>query len=461
MSRDFDEPPHRAAGTGLRDTGIALVGAAPWGTHFCQFYATKDDLAELLVPYFAAGLAAGELCMWITSPPLGVEDAWRALAAAVPDLEVHRRAGRIEILPHDAWYLAGGRFDQERVLRAWVDRLEAGLARGCTGLRLSGNTFWLERADWRSFVEYEAAIDAVIGRYRMLALCTYCVDRCNASEIADVIRNHQFALMKRDGRWERFESFDRRRIEDVLAAERERLAGALAELREIDRRRNDFLATLSHELRNPLAPLKNAAFVLRRAEPASEQARRARDIIERQADQLTRLVDELLDVTRIARGKMELRCARVDLADVVRGAGEDHAFLFTERGLDLAVVVPDGEIWIDGDPGRIAQLVGNLLQNAIRHTPSGGQVSLAVRAPAAAEIRVRDSGEGISPELLGRVFEPFEQGEERGRAGGLGLGLALVKGIAEALRLELTVESIVGQGTTFHVLVPAEAAAKG
>ena len=197
------------------------------GHAFCQFYATKDDLKDVLVPYFKAGLEADEFCMWVTSPPLDVGEAWDALAEAVPDLESYRRRGRIEIIPHTEWYLLGGRFEQDRVLKGWVTKLEDALARGCAGLRLTGNTFWLEKSDWRSFADYEAAVDRVLGQYRMLALCTYSVDRCGASEMADVIRNHQFALIKRDGRWEVFESFDRRRMQDALAVERERLAVTL------------------------------------------------------------------------------------------------------------------------------------------------------------------------------------------------------------------------------------------
>jgi PAS domain S-box-containing protein len=211
----------------MRQTGIEVVGEAPWGTHFCQFYATKDDLRDILVPYFKAGLEANELCMWVTSAPLGVREAWDALAKAVPDLESYRRRGRIEIIPHTEWYLLGGSFEQDRVLKGWVAKLEDALARGCAGLRLTGNTFWLEKANWQSFAEYEAAVDGVLGQYRMLALCTYALDRCGASEVADVIRNHQFALIKRDGRWELFESFDRRRMQDALNMERERLAVTL------------------------------------------------------------------------------------------------------------------------------------------------------------------------------------------------------------------------------------------
>jgi PAS domain S-box-containing protein len=713
-----------------RRTGIDVVGDAPWGTHFCQFYATKEDLRDTLVPYFKAGLEADEYCMWVTSPPLGVEEAWSALARAMPDLDSYRRRQRIEILPHTEWYLRDGKFEQERVLDGWVARLQEALARGCTGLRLTGNTFWLEKADWKTFAEYERAVDEVLGRHRMLALCTYAVDRCGASEVADVIRNHQFALIKRDGRWEVFESFERNRavaalrasesryrllfqnlqdgfaycrmvsdaagrpedfvcldvnaaftrltglrdvagkrasalfpglwsfhpellelcgrvartgrperyeidfrplrmwlsvsvyspepdrfvatfddvtsrkraeertqrqnailsgiarifrealtcrteeelgrvclsiaeevtgsrfafigevnprtgklddlavsdpgwkacrmqpvtghgnrvprsfeirglygrvlrdgkgfftndpsthpdsigtppghpplraflgvpllhagatvglialanreggyrVEDLDAAEalaaavvqallrkraEEEVRRANAQLTDAGRHKDEFLGMLSHELRNPLAPIRNAVYVLEHAEARGEQARHACAVIRRQAEHLTRLVDDLLDVTRIARGKVELKRGRLDLAALVRRAGEDHAALMRERGLELEVAAPREPVCTDGDATRLAQVVGNLLVNSAKFTARGGRVRLALEAAGGfGEIRVRDTGVGMEPDLLERAFEPFVQGERTlGRTdGGLGLGLALVKGLTE------------------------------
>jgi PAS domain S-box-containing protein len=752
----------------LRRSGLDVVGDVPWGTHFCQFYATRDDLLDVLVPYFKAGLEADELCLWVTSAPLGVDEAWAALAEAVPALDAYRRSGRIEIVPHDEWYLRGGVFDQERVLASWVAKLEEGLARGCAGLRLSGNTFWLEKAQWRTFAQYEAAVDRVLGRHPMLSLCTYSVDRCGVAEVADVLRNHEFALVKRDGRWEALEGYEYRRMQDALAEERERVAvtlhsigdgvvttdtagrvtslnrvaeeltgwtqadaagrpvdevfrvvhektgapiegpvatalargetvvlashaalvrrdgrcvsvadsaapirgrdgetfgavlvfrdvtaerraeealreseqrvrqkldailapegdiGALdlaevidapalqslmdrfyqltrvpmavidlagkvvvgvgwqdactrfhrvhpetlkhciesdtqltagvqpgewrlykcknqmwdvatplvvgdhhvgnvfmgqfffedervdyaafeaqaerygfdkerylaalaaaprlsrqavevgmafflnlsamlsrlsysniqlarsvtdrealmgslrqskERLEEADRRKDDFLGMLSHELRNPLAPIRNAVYTLSHADASSEHARRARDVIERQSQQLTRLVDDLLDVTRIARGKIELRRSRLDLAQLVRRAGEDHAGLMHERGIAFSVEAPaDAPVWMEGDAVRLTQVVGNLLHNAVKFTPRGGRVTLAlVVERGAAEIHVRDSGAGMEPELLCNVFDPFVQADRTlaRTSGGLGLGLALVKGLTE------------------------------
>jgi PAS domain S-box-containing protein len=197
--------------TEYRKSGIDIVGDIPWGTHFCQFYRTADDLLDILAPYFAAGLASNEFCMWVTSEPVDGKAAEQALARTVPDLAQRLRDGQMEIIPHDEWYLAGGRFDAKRVLDAWAGRLERARARGFDGLRLSGNTFWLEKKDWKAFTDYEAEVDDVIGKNRILALCTYSLDRCGANEVLDVVRNHRFALARRESRWEVLETAERER----------------------------------------------------------------------------------------------------------------------------------------------------------------------------------------------------------------------------------------------------------
>ncbi len=198
----------------LRKSGLAIIGDVSWGTHFCQFYQTAQDLLDILVPYFRAGLESNEFCMWITSEPLGRAAAERAMQSAVPGFERHVREGRIEIVPYTDWYLRDGRFDSQRVLDAWIGKLEKARAGGFDGLRLSGNTFWLEKSDWKTFTDYEAAIDQVIGRYRMLAACTYSLDRCGAREVLDVIRNHRFALVRRGAAWEVIESADNKRARE-------------------------------------------------------------------------------------------------------------------------------------------------------------------------------------------------------------------------------------------------------
>ncbi|MHB8094995.1 MAG: PAS domain S-box protein [Candidatus Aminicenantales bacterium] len=207
----------------LRNTGIRALGRVPWGTHFCQFYKTRGDLLDILVPYFKAGLDHNEACMWICSDPLSVEDATRALGRVVPDLGARLKKGQIEILPHTEWYLRKGRFGAKRVLDGWAKKLDAALAQGWDGLRLSGNTFWLDKKDWARFMDYEAAIDSTIFRSRMLALCTYSLEKCGVQEIVDVLNNHKLTLIRRAGKWTLIESSGRKNVETELDESQRRL----------------------------------------------------------------------------------------------------------------------------------------------------------------------------------------------------------------------------------------------
>jgi PAS domain S-box-containing protein len=204
-------------GEELRKTGINIIGDVPWGTHFCQFYRTKKDLLDILVPYFKAGLKNHEFCMWVTAEPLDEKDVKKAMKKALPGFDRYLKRGQIEIIPHTEWYLKGGKFNSQRVLNGWIEKLDQALARGYEGLRLTGNTFWLEKKDWKKFTDYEGEVNDVISQYNMIAICTYSLDKCGANEVIDVIRNHQFALIKREKRWERIEVAEREQAEKSIA----------------------------------------------------------------------------------------------------------------------------------------------------------------------------------------------------------------------------------------------------
>jgi PAS domain S-box-containing protein len=233
-------------------------------------------------------------------------------------------------------------------------------------------------------------------------------------------------------------------------------------LREADRRKDEFLAVLSHELRNPLAPIKNSLHVLDRVDPGGVQARRALAVIGRQADQLSRMVDDLLDVTRITRAKIQLQPGRLELNELVGRTVEDHRSLFEKAHLRLELELAPAPIHVNADRNRLAQVVGNLLQNAVKFTPPDGRVCVSVAtdvAAARALLRVADTGAGLAPEIAGRLFQPFVQADttlDRSK-GGLGLGLALVKGLVELHGGEVTASSAgVGRGSEFTVRLPLD-----
>jgi PAS domain S-box-containing protein len=200
----------------MRNSGLDAVGAIPWGTHLCQFYATKTDLIDTLVPYFKAGLEANEFCMWVTSEPLTCAEAEAALAKALPQFSRFKANGQIEIVDYSRWYTLDGVFDAGRVLQGWIGKLEAALERGFQGLRLTGNTFWLEKEGWQDFTRYEALVDRTVASRRMLALCTYAVEKCSIREILDVSANHQLTLVRGAGRWEVLRNVTRINAEKAL-----------------------------------------------------------------------------------------------------------------------------------------------------------------------------------------------------------------------------------------------------
>lgn len=214
----------------LRETGIGIIGAVPWGMHFCQFYQTKRDLLDILVPYFKKGLEGNEFCMWVTSEPLSVEDATKAMKKAMPDFEEYLRKGQIEIIPYSKWYTKDGGFEENRVLNGWIRKLEKALANGFVGLRLTGNTFWIEKKDWKAFAEYEEAVNNIIGKYKILAICSYFLEKCKANEVIDIVSNHQFAIIKRSGRWTLIESSEHKKAKEALVTSERRLSTILSSI---------------------------------------------------------------------------------------------------------------------------------------------------------------------------------------------------------------------------------------
>ena len=186
----------------LRKTGIDVIGYMPWGMHICQFYRTRKDLLDILVPYFKAGLENNEFCMWVVTQPLDVEYARSALKKKVKNLDDYIEKKQIEILDYSQWYTKSGKLELDRVLLGWLNKEKKALRNGFEGLRLAGNAFQLDRDKWKSLMEYEAMIDRVIGKYRMLGVCSYFFDNFK-EDAADVANHHQFVLMRRAGRWTR------------------------------------------------------------------------------------------------------------------------------------------------------------------------------------------------------------------------------------------------------------------
>ncbi|MGA7872653.1 MAG: MEDS domain-containing protein, partial [Candidatus Binatus sp.] len=239
--------------TELRKSGIGIVGEMPWGTHFCQFYDTRHDLLDVLVPYFKAGLENNETCIWVVSA-LTEQDAGDALRHALPDFERYVADYSLEIFRDTEWYMPDGHLDLDRVKRAWSEKLAEALARGHTGIRVTADTFWLKREQWSDFNAYEDELNRSMVDLRMTCLCSYPLAKSGAADVLDVTRTHQFTFARRRGDWELVETselkqakseikrindeLERRVIERTkeLTAANEQLKRALEEIDNLRRR---------------------------------------------------------------------------------------------------------------------------------------------------------------------------------------------------------------------------------
>ncbi len=174
----------------------------PWGTHICYFYQKKEDLMDIIIPYIKKGLEDDQFCVWVTSEDLNEKEAKKKLKSEIKNYNEFLKKGQIEIFPYTEWYLKDGEFNFQRVLDGWVQKYNYALSHGFAGIRVTGNTAWIEKKDWKDFSDYEEEINNVVGNYRMIVLCTYSAEKCGFNEILGVMKTHQVATIRKEGKWE-------------------------------------------------------------------------------------------------------------------------------------------------------------------------------------------------------------------------------------------------------------------
>lgn len=269
-------------------TGIGVVGDVPWGTHFCHFYETKQDLLDTLLPYFKAGLENNEFCFWVVAAPIDVEEAQTGLRQAMPEVDRYLASGNIEIVhqavflsscqalspkshieivPHTEWYLRGGAFVAEQVINGWNEKLGEALAKGYVGMRANGNEAWLNKKNWKDFLQYERALEEELADQRIIVLCSYPLSSATAREVLQVVNSHQFAVIRRMGNWEVVESAELKEAKAQINRLNEEL-----ELRVAERTRE--LVEANENLRREIAERRRAEEVLRQSESDLAEAQR-------------------------------------------------------------------------------------------------------------------------------------------------------------------------------------------
>jgi len=445
--------------TEMRKTGIDAVAEMPWGTHFCLFYETKDDLLRTLVPYCRAGLEAREFCLWVVSEPVTVDDARHALSKAVPDLDHHLADHSLEIASARDWYLQGGTFDLRRVIGGWNEKLARALASGYAGVRVTGDTAWLEEKDWKDFCEYEDALNDSVANQHLALLCTYPLGACGAAEILDVVRTHQFATLERRGTCDVIETAGVKQARAEIAR-----CQAQAQLAHVTRvtTLGEVTASLAHEVNQPLAAIvnnANACLGLLAKRRDLDEVREALADIVSDGNRASAIVEHVRELAkRSSPPKRPLDLADV-VADVVALAGAESATrgvtIRTDLESDLPVVV--------GDRVRLQQVLLSLVVNgmdAMSAVPEGER-RLEIRGrrdsqdgSPAVVLSVQDLGIGLEKGRADGVFEAFYTT----RPHGMGMGLATSRSIVEDHGGRLWAERNQGPGATFSFRLPAASA---
>src|ERR1700687_2648234 len=453
--------------TQLRKTGIGVVGEVPWGTHFLMFYETKEDLLDTLVPYFNAGLEAGELCLWGVSEPLTEEEARNALHKAVPAFDRYLANGSIEIFGGRRFYVHGKDLDLQRAIRTWAEKINSALTRGYAGLRVSANTAWLERKDWQAFSDYENEVNHSMSNCLMTALCTYPLAGSTAAEVLDVTRTHQFAIARRNNGWEMVETsqlkqakseitrlndeLERRVIErtqqltavneemrkEVIERQRaeEALLEAQAELARVARALNlgELAATIAHEVNQPLtAIVTNGNFCSRRLEGATPNPDELRAAIREIVNDGTR-ASAVISRIRGLLMKQTPRRTELEINEVIQDVTRLLRHELTRNRVTLRTDFAPDLPHVHGDRVQLQQVMLNLIMNSIdaMNIITDRPRELLIKSAKHSDgvlIQVQDSGPGIDPGQAARIFEPFVTTKPEG----IGMGLSISRSIVES-----------------------------
>ncbi|MGI6685229.1 MAG: MEDS domain-containing protein [Bacillota bacterium] len=409
----------------IRKTGITFIDDIPWGTHICGFYETNDDLVDILVPYFKAGLENNEFCMWVVSDPISVDEAAEVLKNAIPEYETY--LSQIEIIHDSNWYTKNGYFRGEEVLEGWLAKINYAITKGYEGLRLCGSTTWLNKRLWKTFLDYEADIEREIGKLKMIALCPYRLGQCGIHEILDVVNNHQFSFIKSKYDWKysnAITKFDRLKLISQMAA------------------------GIAHEVRNPMTTVRGFIQLLQ----SKNDFQSYNDYFNIMIDELDRANDIISEYLSLARDK-DKNVQKHNLNSIINAL---YPLLQADAVKeDKDIIFHPGEIEnILVDPKDIRQVILNLSKNGLEAMKAGGVLEIRTfMEETGAALEIKDTGNGIPEEIINDLGTPFLTTKENGT----GLGLSVCFKILDSYNAKVKVDSS-PQGTRFIISFPRNSA---
>jgi len=391
-----------------------------WGTHICGFYQSMDDLINMLVPYFKFGLDNNEFCIWVTSEPFDNDKAKQILSERIPNFDYYLNRGQIEVLSYSDWYLHHDKFNGTDVLNLWIKKMDEAIAKGYNGIRISGNTTWLKKADWQAFQNYESEVDKRIDYLKMIAICTYQISKCNNYEIIDVVKNHKYLFVNNDHNYNI--------VNDITRLEQLDLISKMS-------------ASVAHEIRNPITSVKGFLQLLQEKNEYKKHIEYFNVMLE-ELDRANSIISEFLSLARNKASGLT-RESLNNIINVIYPLLQADAI---KNGNNIILELGEvPEILIS--PKDIRQLILNLVRNGLEAMQEGGNLTIRTYVDNSEIIlEVADEGTGISPDIAEKINSPFFTTKDTGT----GLGLAICNNIAIQHNATLNFTTS-PKGTTFYV----------
>lgn len=443
----------------LRESGIKGLGKISWGTHMCMFYLSRDDFSDILINYIKAGLENNELCIWVYS---GIDKnvIIKILKKSINNIGQYIMKRQLLLIPYIDWYIKDGNFHRKKVTNRWLKYIEFAKTKGFAGVKAIGDIGWIDKNLWFSFSDYETHLNNIITNLHFTIICLYNLWKCTSFQIADVIRNHKYTLIKNEAEWSILKNSELELKEIELKESNKMLGEAL----EYNKLRTEFFSNISHELKTPLTIILSALQLLDEKssthldEKINEKTEKKYiDIIKQNSYRLLRLVNNIIDLTKMDSDFFDIQLKNLNVVEIVENTVLSVAEYIKSNGIKITFDTDVEEKIMAIDIDQFERIILNLISNAIKFAKPEGNIWVSLYDKQDhVIISVKDDGKGIPKDKLPIIFERFYQIDKSlsRECEGSGVGLAIVKSLVEKHGGKITVNSTLGVGSEFTMKFP-------
>ncbi|ERI92431.1 ATPase/histidine kinase/DNA gyrase B/HSP90 domain protein [Clostridiales bacterium oral taxon 876 str. F0540] len=433
----------------FRKSGVKGLGEIPWGTHMSMFYSEREDFSDILVDYIKAGLLNNELCLWIYND-IDEKSITEILKKSINDLNAYIASEQLVLICYKDWYVDGLGFATDKTTSRWLKYINISKALGYEGVRAIGDIGWIDKNLWVEFSVYEEQLSSFIDNHPFIVMCLYNTEKCSSFEIADVMHNHRYVLIKNANEW----CVIKNNQLELKEAELEKANNMLDEAVEYNELKSEFFSNISHELKTPITLILTAIQMLDKEDKTQSKYI---EIIKNNSYRLLKTVDNIIDLTKIDVEFFNMNMKNVNLVEVVEGIVMSSAKFIKSKGIKIIFDTDVEEKIIAIDTPQFERIILNLISNAVKFTKPGGNIWVNIYDKKSyVAISVKDNGIGITGDKLNIIFDGFRKVDKSlsRDCEGSGIGLSVVKSLVSKHGGTIEAASKPGEGSEFIVKLP-------